>query len=81
MSIRGDYVYVNGKLLEEDYLSYSIRTYPDGEWVLADNEFFLMGDNRENSNDSRYFSPVEKRFIVGRAVATIIPQFSLLKNK
>ncbi|MFA7244205.1 MAG: signal peptidase I [Patescibacteria group bacterium] len=68
-------VYINGKALEESYISPGTEIFPSGTWTLKNNEYFLMGDNRPQSNDSRYFGPVEKRFFVGKAIFMIYPVF------
>lgn len=60
--------------LLEAYLDSSVVTEPDGSWNLKSNEYFLMGDNRPNSNDSRYFGPVEQRFIFGHATLILWPK-------
>ncbi|MFH1712158.1 MAG: signal peptidase I [Patescibacteria group bacterium] len=57
--------------LEENYLSADIMTLPaNGEATtsyptLAKNEYFIMGDNREHSTDSRNYGPVHRNKIVG----------------
>lgn len=73
ISIKDSRIYINNELLRESYISINISTYPEGVWQLKEGEYFLMGDNRENSNDSRYFGPVEERFFIGKAEQVILP--------
>ncbi len=43
------------------------------EWVLGADELFVMGDNRNNSLDSRYFGPIKIDSIMGRAFVRLLP--------
>ena len=61
-------VHVNGKPLEERYLSdLNLSKTSMNELVLGSDEYFVMGDNRANSLDSRSFGPISRREVVGRA--------------
>jgi signal peptidase I len=62
-------VFLNGNLLDEDYVPRAYedeRSYP--EVVVPSNNYFVLGDHRTMSNDSRDFGPVNASFIYGKAV-------------
>ena len=62
-------VFVNGEALDEDYVPSEYadaRSY--SEVVVPANSFFVLGDHRTMSNDSRDFGPVNERYIYGKAV-------------
>src|ERR1700731_3322813 len=62
-------VYVNGEALDEDYVPSDYadaRSYP--ELVVPRNTYFVLGDHRTMSSDSREFGPVNDRYIYGKAV-------------
>src|ERR1017187_484282 len=69
LEIRQGRVYLNGNLLPEPYVpesadsgsNYTPRKIPNSE-------YFVMGDHRDSSNDSRVFGPVQRQFIYGKAV-------------
>lgn len=73
VSVRDGKVYVNGQLLNEDYLSSSLYTsggvfLENGSTItVTDNNYFVLGDNRPYSSDSRAWGLVEKSKISGRA--------------
>ncbi len=67
-------VFVNGARLKEPYVP---KRYADDrslpEMVLPPNEYFMMGDHRSISSDSRDFGPVERNLIYGKAVFVYWP--------
>ena len=69
--IKDECVYRNDELLEENYLSDIIITDGEIDIVLGENEFFVMGDNRQNSMDSRMLGPINKDDIIGKVIFTI----------
>ena len=58
------------KLNETSYLSDNIKTYnvEDGPVELMDNQYFVLGDNRYASKDSRSFGPLDRSFIIGKVL-------------
>ncbi len=60
----------DGKILEEYYLPDDLKTYgmTDEKIVLGNNEFFVLGDNRNSSKDSRSFGPVNESYLTGRVL-------------
>ena len=64
VEIRHGEVYINGRLLQEPYLSHidSSRVSPT---LLDEKEYFVLGDNRHTSNDSRVWGPVPESHVLG----------------
>jgi signal peptidase I len=78
---RGADIYRNGVVLDEPYfINRPCRNCRDNIWVLGEDEYFMMGDNRNHSNDSRAFGPIKREKIVGQAIFRYLPfdQFGLL---
>ena len=61
-------VNLEGALLEEAYIDRVPPGRPDQnrEWWTGPDEYFVLGDNRGDSRDSRAFGPVDRRLILGR---------------
>jgi signal peptidase I len=68
-------VYVNGVPLDEPYINEPCRPEQcrDNLWELGPDEYFVMGDNRNRSEDSRRFGPVPREFIVGEVFVRYWP--------
>jgi signal peptidase I len=80
ISAKNDHILIDGKVLKESYLqagtvtnceSFKAQCFPTG--AIPANHYFVMGDNRGNSRDSRYFGAITKREIVGRAFVRVWP--------
>jgi signal peptidase I len=75
IELRDRVVFINGKKIEEPYVRFiEAADAKDGQrdslasTVIPPDAYFVMGDSRDNSNDSRYSGPVERKKIVGKAV-------------
>jgi signal peptidase I len=72
-------VYINGVALDENYLPSGTFTGPETflkdnqEIVIPQDYYFVMGDNRMHSSDSRDFGPIPKKTIVGKVVYRFWP--------
>jgi signal peptidase I len=81
VEVRGSTVYVNGNQLQEEYArtdSRDYRTYPSV--TVPEDSYYVMGDHRSSSNDSRHWGCVPAEFIFGRAIFRYwpIPKIGLL---
>jgi signal peptidase I len=71
VSERRGLVYVNGKLLSESYVGH--RGTQSGSWRVARGGYFVLGDNRPESCDSREWGSVPGKNVIGPAVAIFWP--------
>jgi len=75
-------IYINGEALDESYGSTFDSGLAAKDFVLGEDEYFVMGDNRANSTDSRYDSvgAVKRSYIEGKVILRIWPltKFGLL---
>ena len=73
IEIRGGVVLVNGVAIDEPYLHPSSTMRPFGPLTVSANSLFVMGDNRNASQDSRFFGEIPMDDVVGRAFVILWP--------
>jgi signal peptidase I len=75
VEIRDASVYLNGTLLDETYINEPCTAaYCDNRlWTLGPDEYFVMGDNRNHSSDSRIFGPVKQHYLLGKVILRYWP--------
>jgi signal peptidase I len=73
ISSSGGRVYIDGKPLPEPWLPAGTVTTGIATQKIPANQYFVMGDNRSDSQDSRFFGPIARSLIVGRVVVRIWP--------
>ncbi len=64
-------VFINGVRIAEPYLE--TQTQQGGEWVIPEDALFVMGDNRNNSSDSRAWGIVPLENVIGKALMVYWP--------
>lgn len=64
---------VNGYVVKEDYIEDDIRSEAEEDYVVPDNSFFMLGDNRGVSNDSRYWKQpyIKSEDVLGKYMVSI----------
>ncbi len=75
------HAWINGKQLDEPYINKGCESAATAmltctfskEFTIPDGMYFMMGDNRNNSDDSRFWGPIPKKSMVGEAFATYWP--------
>jgi len=78
IEIRDGYLYVNGDRYDEPYIEDEFRSgrlNTFGPYTVPDGEYFVMGDHRNNSNDSRSQGSISRDMIIGH-VKTVLYPFS-----
>lgn len=69
-------VIVNGTAIEESYTDGSLtESFGETKWIVGEDEFFVLGDNRDNSKDSRFedVGLVNKKTIMGKVMLRVLP--------
>ena len=73
LAFKEGHVWRNGEKLEEPYINEPMEFSMDGSYTVPEGTVFVMGDNRNNSNDSRYIHPIPYENLVGRAELIFYP--------
>lgn len=70
ISIREGRVYIDQKLVEENYLDSKLNTSTRmlSDLTIAPRTYYVLGDNRDHSNDSRFWGPLSAELIYGRVM-------------
>jgi len=69
--VQDSQVFVNGQMLNEPYIAQP--PLYNGDWMVADGHLFVLGDNRNNSNDSKDWGMLPAENVVGKAVLIYWP--------
>ena len=83
IQIQDGSIYINGTPLNETYIPYTTITdspYRFIDEVIKPDEYFIMGDNRPNSNDSRIWGTAGKRFLIGKSSVQLWPKQEIIQQ-
>lgn len=71
VAIKKGKIYINDKVIDDEYAYGQTTDY--NKVTLRDDEYFILGDNRLISKDSRYFGPIKDNEIKGKIVFRLFP--------
>lgn len=72
VEVSGGYLYVNGEKYEEEYITHR-PDYTLAPYTVPEGQYFVLGDNRSNSNDSHLIGPISRDMIKGKVRWVIYP--------
>jgi signal peptidase I len=68
VELRGEKLFVDGVEQDEEFAKYMFGSQNFGPYTVEEGHIFMMGDNRDNSADSRAWGPLDTRLISGKAM-------------
>lgn len=71
IEVRNEKLYINDEAVADNFKDGHTDDF--GPITLKENEYFVMGDNREISKDSRYLGPIEEKYIIGTTSFRLLP--------
>ena len=82
IQIKDGSVYLNGKKLEESYISSEVSTesFILNDFTVPEGYYFMMGDNRERSSDSRTLGCIPKNKLEGRVIRKSMASRNIWKD-
>lgn len=74
VEIRDGVFYINDEMVDESHIDMQIKSHENmGPFTLGADQYFVVGDNRGNSNDSRRVGPISEDMIVGHVRCVVFP--------
>lgn len=72
IEFKDNVLYINDEAYEEKYLN-DVKTEDYSSGIIPENQYIVLGDNRENSMDSRDIGPIKKEDIIGKVTFRAFP--------
>ncbi len=72
IAVRDGYLYVNAEQVQEAYITHR-PNYEISDYTVGEGEYFVLGDNRANSNDSHVIGPIKREAIVAHVRSVLFP--------
>jgi len=81
VALRNSHLYINGREMPENYLPPGLHFADFGPVKVPPGDYFMLGDNRNNSDDSRVWGALPGKYIIGKAILIYWPldRIGLLK--